>query len=58
MKLKQKQKQKRYQRFGKKGIEWSPWFNVDEKSNEPWQLKGKLKNEYQYIEIPDDTKTT
>lgn len=53
-----KQKQKRYQRFGKKGIEWSPWFNVDEKSNEPWQLKGKLKNEYQYIEIPDDTKTT
>lgn len=50
-----KQKQKRYQIFGRKGIEWSPWFNVDEKSSEPWQLKNKLKNEYRYV---DDTETT
>ena len=43
-------KQKRFQFFGKQGVEWSPWFNVSENSVEPFQLKSsKLKNEYKYV---------
>ena len=36
---------KRYQYYTKEGIKWTPWFQY-EGSQEPWQLKGKLKNEY------------
>ena len=47
--------EKRYQLFGSKGIEWSPWFvfNMGYKSIdklEPWQLDYKLKNEYRKID--------
>ena len=39
--------QKRYQHWTKNGIEWTQWFNrIFNKSQEPWQLKNKLKNEY------------
>lgn len=38
---------KRYQRYTKNGIEWTPWFEVpDDVDKEKWQLKGKLLNEY------------
>ena len=36
---------KRYQYFGKDGIQWSPWFDYDGEQF-PWQLKNKLRNEY------------
>lgn len=47
--------EKRYQFFGRNGIEWSPWFyfsHIDDiKTLEPWQLKSSnLKNEYRRIE--------
>lgn len=38
---------KRYQVYGKHGIEWSPWFPYTG-TPEKWQLKGKLLNEYKY----------
>lgn len=38
---------KRYQRFGPKGIEWSPWFKIQDNAEQTkWQLKNVLKNEY------------
>ena len=47
--------EKRYQLFGRNGIEWPPWFHYDEKENsktlEPWQLKSSnLKNEYREVD--------
>lgn len=53
--------EKRYQLFGKNGIEWSSWFtfNTGDKNVttlEPWQLDYKLKNEYRRVE-DDDTIT-
>ncbi len=46
-------RQKRYQYWGKNGIEWSDWFNYDGQE-EPIQLKGfrghELKNEYRTID--------
>ena len=50
-----KQKQKRYQRFTKGGITWSPWFNVSMNCpEERIQFKGfkgvNLRNEYRIIE--------
>ena len=47
--------EKRYQLFGKNGIEWSSWFTFnteckDVATLEPWQLDHKLKNEYRRVE--------
>ena len=47
--------EKRYQLFGRNGVEWTPWFYYDEKDNsktlEPWQLKSSnLKNEYREVD--------
>ena len=41
-------RQKRYQMFTKNGIVWSEWFNWSG-TEEKWQLKGKLLNEYRTI---------
>ena len=41
-------RQKRYQKFTKNGIVWSEWFNWSG-TEEKWQLKGKLLNEYRTI---------
>lgn len=43
--------QKRYQHYTKDGIKWTEWFNHKGSSQEPWQLKGKLKNQYRTIEV-------
>lgn len=40
--------QKRYQMWGKNGLQWSEWFNYDG-YQEPWQLENKLRNEYRTI---------
>lgn len=40
--------QKRYQFYGKKGIEWTEWFNHTG-TKEPYQLGTKLKNEYREV---------
>ena len=47
--------EKRYQLFGKNGIEWSQWFTFNTEGKdvtifEPWQLEPKLKNEYRKID--------
>ena len=47
--------EKRYQLFGRNGIEWSSWFifnteGKDVTTLEPWQLDHKLKNEYRRVE--------
>lgn len=47
--------EKRYQLFGRNGVEWTPWFHCgkkeDNKTLEPWQLKSSnLKNEYREID--------
>ena len=47
--------EKRYQLFGRNGIEWSSWFtlNIDCKdvtTLEPCQFDNKLKNEYRKID--------
>lgn len=47
--------EKRYQLFGRKGIEWSSWFTFNTEGKdvtilEPWQLDYKLKNEYRRVE--------
>ena len=47
--------EKRYQLFGRNGVEWTPWFHYgkkdDNKTLEPWQLKSSnLKNEYREID--------
>ena len=47
--------EKRYQLFGRNGIEWSSWFTFNTEGKdvitlEPWQLDYKLKNEYRRIE--------
>ena len=47
--------EKRYQLFGRNGVEWTPWFSYgkkdDNKTLEPWQLKSSnLKNEYREID--------
>ena len=47
--------EKRYQLFGKNGIEWSSWFTFsiegkDVTTFEPWQLEPKLKNEYRKVD--------
>lgn len=36
---------KRYEYFTKDGKQWSEWFDYNGEKY-PWQLKGKLKNEY------------
>lgn len=41
-------RQKRYQMFTKNGIVWSEWFNWSG-TEEKWQLKPKLLNEYRTI---------
>lgn len=46
--------EKRYQLFGRNGIEWSSWFTFntggkDVTTLEPWQLDHKLKNEYREV---------
>jgi hypothetical protein len=44
---------KRYQFFGKQGIQWTDWFPTNGKSQEPIQLKcykgRNLKNEYKEV---------
>ena len=47
--------EKRYQLFGRNGVEWTPWFHYgkkeDNKTLEPWQLKSSnLKNEYREVD--------
>lgn len=47
--------EKRYQLFGRNGVEWTPWFHFshvdDSKTLELWQLKSSnLKNEYREID--------
>ena len=47
--------EKRYQLFGRNGVEWTPWFHYGNKGNnktlEPWQLKSSnLKNEYREVD--------
>lgn len=47
--------EKRYQLFGRNGIEESSWFtfNTGDKditTLEPWQLDHKLKNEYRKVD--------
>lgn len=46
--------EKRYQRYGRNGVEWTPWFKYSSSNNrvlEPWQLKsGNLKNEYREVD--------
>ena len=38
---------KRYQFIGCGGkIEWTPWFKWNSTNRDPWQLKGKLRNEF------------
>ena len=39
------QRQKRYQFFGRNGIEWTEWYDYDGEEY-PWQLKPRLRNEY------------
>ena len=36
---------KRYQYYSSDGIKWTKWFET-KYSDDKWQLKGKLKNEY------------
>ena len=47
------QRQKRYQRWTKEGIKWTPWFNITGESDEPVQMKCfkgiTLKNEYRTV---------
>lgn len=38
---------KRYQMYTRDGIVWSDWFKWDSDNRDPWQLKNKLKNEYE-----------
>lgn len=41
---------KRYQFYGPRGIEWTPWFPCKSVDKEPWQLKSSgLKNEYKKV---------
>lgn len=40
---------KRYQFFGKSGIEWTDWFKTSAKQQEEWQVHNKLKNEYKAL---------
>ena len=47
--------EKRYQLFGRNGIEWPSWFTFntggkDITTLEPWQLDHKLKNEYRKVD--------
>ena len=47
--------EKRYQLFGRNGIEWSSWFTFntggkDVTTLEPWKLDHKLKNEYRKVD--------
>ena len=47
--------EKRYQLFGRNGVEQTPWFHCGKKEDnmtlEPWQLKSSnLKNEYREID--------
>ena len=47
--------EKRYQLFGRNGVEWTPWFHYgkkeDNKTLESWQLKSSnLKNEYRELD--------
>ena len=47
--------EKRYQLFGRNGVEWTPWFHYgkkeDNKTLESWQLKSSnLKNEYRALD--------
>ena len=49
--------QKRYQFFGRNGIEWSNWFDYNGDTSNKIQLKsGKtiLLNEYRTIEVDED----
>ena len=41
---------KRYQFFGKSGVEWTNWFATLSTDEEKWQIKNKLKNEYKTVE--------
>lgn len=40
---------KRYQTFGRNGLEWSDWFVWNGKEREKWQMKNKQKNEYKEV---------
>lgn len=40
---------KRYQHYGKQGIEWTPWFPINGKEMPKYQLKPKLLNEYKEV---------
>lgn len=46
------QLQKRYQFFGRKGVQWTSWFNYTGDTTNTIQLQGRttLKNEYRTIE--------
>ena len=54
---------KRYERFTRHGVTWSPWFKFNGECDEKWQLKNKLKNDYMEVseeewkEIEDRQKT-
>lgn len=37
---------KRYEYISSDGIRWTNWFECTSDTKEPYQLKGKLKNEY------------
>ena len=49
--------QKRYERFGPNGVEWTEWRDYIEddskleylQKEEPYQLKPKLRNEYRVV---------
>lgn len=49
--------QKRYQYYSSKGIQWSPWKNLEKDNTKlsylqaeaKWQLKSRLLNEYRIV---------
>lgn len=38
---------KRYQYWTSEGKKFTEWFRWDSDNRDPWQLKNKLKNEYE-----------
>lgn len=47
-----KKLQRRYQRWGVNGIEWSKWYDVEPtRPRDPWELKNKLKAEFREVDI-------
>lgn len=42
--------QKRYQYYSKDGIKWTEWFHHRYDTEDKWQIKNKLRNEYREID--------